>query len=220
MISAWMLVGPVIGMLVLAVSSVRMMKRYGDTILKVEDLERALRRAQSGGNDTMPLPLADAEAAIFMIDRVPEDGPDFQLGHMAHPVIWMHPRLQRSWRWNNDGEHWIENTDNPQGDCNHLVFATDSSTFGYAMTAHVPGIRQTMRSIASENTSPDEVTALVASLPDPVVTAMNRTSGSNEWSEVAAAGRRPVQPAAPRLSARDNPFADVRRPIIVDDNPA
>ena len=181
---------------------------------------------------TLPLALGDASMSVFVIDRVPNEEDKINVGT---PVIWMNPRLQRSWRWNDADEIWEESTTIGRNGVNQLsVFTLDN--FFHASTVYHEGSRSLLAAVnAADYTTPrgqQSLQAAIAALHPEICAGMDAQAGDTVWTQIRDGfmrgetmnvdmNQRPVTGAVQRVAAptRDNPFEDHRRPVIIEDDP-
>jgi hypothetical protein len=206
----------------------KLIEDHDNLVDRADELQARLDLMSVGAMDTLPLAVADAEAVFFIIDRIPENIPECQI-NVQIPAIWMNPRTQRSWRWNDREGVWEENTIIGRNEVNQMSIFTRGDVFIHASTVYQAGLHGLLtRALTTVNASGDQaiVQEAIGTMHAEVCAGMDAQDqeGEQAWTIIRQAhldnqtvafdvrSTRAVQPGAP-----DNPFSDARRPINFDD---
>lgn len=240
-VSAYYLVGPVIGMVLLAITGTRAVNRAVDLqnenhglreriTEQAREYSRASERDRNNriemlditGGNRLPIAIADADAVVAFIDRVPNEN-DI-LDQEDTPFIWM-TRDGRTFKPGSENGDWQETlmTDGRHG-VNRLTAFTAADIFITAAIHRQPGCRALIEQIGAADGSTPEGSAVMAQaiqqLHPFIAESMDAASNSTQWVSIntntmASMGlTRPAQPVAPPHTLDDG---DAPRPIILDD---
>lgn len=221
-VSAWALIGPVIGMAAMMVSGFKLLNKYSDLVLKHGELEtevKELRRnALAGDNwqEMLPFPFDDASQVIVINNRVPteEDRIDADV-----PVIWLSMDHQRSWTAVPPQPGvWHENTHRDDQGYNHFFAITVGDQFIYVHTSEHAGLRRLVDAIMHNTDSritDHELVEIARNQPDVVSRLLDSAGGDGctSWRDMVTGSQ---QGRTPPRSPRRAPDHDRPRPINLD----
>lgn len=225
-ISAYTLIGPVIGMAIMCVVTSKAIRRMGTLIHEKGALEARLAAEQDRvGAALLPTAIADAGAVIAVMNRSPNE---YDRVDIVKPFIWINATTNQSWRATVEPGEWVENTQINQHGVIALTLATpDDLTVG--VTALVdPGVRERILAIAQPHIPTTEMVEHIRALHPGTCAAMDMMrdgTGDDDASWVRINAGRVRETPAPEQNIPDlrrNPLhmvGDTRRAIDLDDDP-
>lgn len=222
-VSAWTLVGPIVGMTAMVFSSIRLFNKYSDLVLAHDDLKdevRELRRnALAGDNwqEMMPFPLDDARQVVVFNDRVPTEQ-DRISGEC--PVVWISVEHQRTWMSIPDAPgRWHEQTHRDPEGYNHHFAVTMGDQFIYIHASEHPGLRELVDAI-TQHSGPEplrepQAVRTARGLPNVVARLFDSAGGDNctSWADMV---RGSITGTTTRRARRAGPQGAGPRPINLE----
>lgn len=219
-VSAWAMIGPVIGMAAMMVSGFKLLNKYSDLVLRHGELEtevKELRRRNLAGDnwqEMLPFPFDDASQVIVINNRVPTDQDKIDAADV--PVIWLSMDHQRSWSTAEPGM-WTENTHRDEQGNNHFFAITAGDQFLYIHTSEHPGLCALVQGITrgGERITDPVLVGTARNLPDVVGRLLDSAGGDGctSWRDMVASSR---QGRTARSPVRRAPEGDRPRPINLD----
>lgn len=238
-VSAWMAIGPSMGMALMIWGGFKLLRRYFDVSYERDDLKRsnarlveelqAIRRTEMLGEDwnyMMPFPCDDAKLITVVSDRTPtrEDRLVAQC-----KVTWLDTHNGTVWKCEEPGV-WMNAGSNGARSPDSYVAVGENDDFYFMHAGTYPGFHALLQHILDERRGQlsysDPMAVGIDPLPFILMDAgasgrQGRTS-DNPWQAIRGLtpwGSAPeaAQPVAPPNPVRINPLIDGRRPIILDD---
>lgn len=234
-VPALALIGPVIGMLAMGFSGMRLLKRHGDLIQRHGALEREVTRLRGNAmagydwQEMMPFACDDAKMIGVFSDRTPTDQDRISAGCQ---VVWIKLPTSQVWKSTEPGV-WVDAGTgrhyDRENDC--FVAITPDDDFLFMHGGHYPGFRELIEYITSGSPDGlrqnDERARGINPMPFILMDA-GAVEGENQvWQTLRglrttnADASQPAQRVAPLDTSRfhTSPFGEDRpRPIVLDDH--
>lgn len=237
-VSAWIAIGPVIGMAMMMWTGFKLLRRYIDAVYDRDKLKTAnarllkeldaVRRTEMLGEDwnyMMPFPCDDAQLITVVSDRTPTS--DDRIVAQCR-VAWLDTHNGTVWKCEEPGV-WLDAGSGGVRSPDSYVAVGEGDDFYFMHAGTYPGFHDLLQHILDERRGQlsysDPMAVGIDPLPFILMDAGSTSRegmADNPWQAIRgltpwASTREAEQPVASPEPVRINPLIEGRRPIILDD---